>query len=125
MLEGPFEQGQMAIVLDAAKLFFHRPQRGRTPAQLLIARRPACHPPRFCREPRHHALDQVRRRKAHAKFDEDVQAVERERFLEAFQQTLRGAAATVRRWCFVCVRRTLAMGGIFGNEWTSLAGFTL
>ena len=34
-------------------------------------------------------------------------------------------ASVTLRWCFVCVRRTLAMSGVLGNEWRSLAGFTL
>jgi hypothetical protein len=32
---------------------------------------------------------------------------------------------TTHRWLFVCVRRTLGMGGVLGNERRSLAGFTL
>lgn len=30
-----------------------------------------------------------------------------------------------RRWLFVCFLRTLCMGGVLGNEWRSLEGFTL
>lgn len=37
-------------------------------------------------EPRHHALDQVRGAEAHAEFGEDLQPVQRQRFLQTFGQ---------------------------------------
>lgn len=33
--------------------------------------------------------------------------------------------AATRDWLLVCFRRTLGMGDVLGNEWRSLAGFTL
>jgi len=35
-----------------------------------------------------------------------------------------GTVGTGRGWFFLAFCRTLGMGGVLGNEWRSLAGFT-
>lgn len=62
----------------------HRPERGRAPPQLLIARAPACDAARTRFEARHHTPDPIRRLATHAQFGKDVQAMEREASADSF-----------------------------------------
>jgi hypothetical protein len=76
----------MANVFYAAETSRRRPERRRTPPELLIARAPACHAQGVCFQPHHHALDQGRGLEAHTQLGEHVEPVERERFLQPFRQ---------------------------------------
>ena len=82
--QGGLEQGQLLVRTHATKLAFDLQQRRRTPSLFLITGAPACDAVRFRFDARHHTLDQIRGLEARAQFHEHVEAMQRQRFLQAF-----------------------------------------
>ena len=76
---------------------------------------------------RRHFGDQPLRDRLHSERDQRVNDCERAGVVTVPSSSGIACCASgpACRWCFVCFRRTLGMGGDLGNEWRSLVGFTL
>ena len=66
VLQGSFQQGELAVVFDPSELPLHHPERRGTPAHLLIARPPVGHPAGAGLETTHDTFDEIGGLEAHA-----------------------------------------------------------
>ncbi len=104
------QQGQVCLAANAAKVLLKVQQRRCTTALLLITRAPVIDALRFAFNLRHHALDQVRGVERAAQRVGQIEAMQRERFVQALLQTAGGRLVERGEFLHQAVERAFRIG---------------